>query len=61
LHAGIDIESCTRCGGTHKVIASIEEPAVIAQILVHLAKNAPAQSPLEMPPLSGWQARAVCG
>jgi hypothetical protein len=34
---GIDIESCTRCGGKLAIIASIEEPQVIAKILAHLA------------------------
>jgi hypothetical protein len=36
---GIDIEACARCGGKLKVIASIEEPAVIAKILAHLERS----------------------
>ena len=32
----IDIEHCPRCGGTMKIIAAIEEPAVITKILNHL-------------------------
>jgi hypothetical protein len=32
----IDIEICRRCGGQLRVIASIEEPAVIERILGHL-------------------------
>ncbi|MCB1661475.1 MAG: hypothetical protein KDI20_02650 [Pseudomonadales bacterium] len=32
----IDIETCERCGGKVKVIASIEDPDVIAHILKHL-------------------------
>ena len=36
----IDIESCAKCGGTVKVIASIEDPAVIKKILAHLNGNA---------------------
>jgi hypothetical protein len=32
----IDIEVCRRCGGQLRVIASIEEPAVIERILEHL-------------------------
>ena len=32
----IDIETCDLCGGTVKVIANIEDPAVIKQILDHL-------------------------
>ncbi|MGH8243148.1 MAG: hypothetical protein ACRETY_07325, partial [Steroidobacteraceae bacterium] len=31
------LETCRRCGGQHRVIASIEDPAVIARILEHLA------------------------
>ena len=36
---GIDIETCERCGGKVKVIASIEDPAVIAHILKHLKQK----------------------
>ena len=36
----IDIESCRQCGGAVKIIASIEDPAVIRKILAHLDKNA---------------------
>jgi len=32
---GIEIEQCARCGGRLKVIASIEEPELIARILAH--------------------------
>ncbi len=35
----IDIETCEHCGGTVKVIASIEDPAVIRQILEHLERR----------------------
>jgi hypothetical protein len=33
---GVEIEGCARCGGKLKIIASIEEPAVIAKILAQL-------------------------
>ena len=33
---GIDIETCSLCGGVVKIIASIEDPVVIAKILSHL-------------------------
>ena len=33
---GIDIETCSECGGVVKVIACIEDPTVIEKILVHL-------------------------
>ena len=32
----IDIERCLQCGGNLKIIAAIEEPAVIERILTHL-------------------------
>ena len=32
----IDIETCKQCGGTIKVIASIEDPVVIEKNLSHL-------------------------
>ena len=32
----IDIEICSVCGGSMKVIARIEDPLVIKQILTHL-------------------------
>src|SRR5690606_20548875 len=36
----IDIETCRRCGGRLRVIASIEEPATIERILAHLGRDA---------------------
>lgn len=35
----IDIEICEHCGGHVKVIASIEDPTVIAHILKHLKQK----------------------
>ena len=46
---GIEIDSCGRCGGKLKVIASIEEPEVIARILAHIQKGAPDQHQAELP------------
>jgi len=46
---GIDIEACTRCGGKLSIIASIEEPAVIAKILAQLEKTAPDRHQAELP------------
>ena len=46
---GIEIDSCARCGGKLEVIASIEEPEVIAKILAHLEKAAPDQPQVERP------------
>jgi len=36
----IDIETCSECGGDVKIIACIEDPAVIQKILAHLEANA---------------------
>ncbi len=47
----IDIETCSQCGGTVKVIACIEDPTVIKQILDHLSgKSAPTKSHLVRAP-----------
>ena len=46
---GVEIETCARCGGTLRIIASIEEPAVIARILAHLERTAPEQYPAALP------------
>jgi len=36
----IDVEICDQCGGAVKIIACIEDPAVIKKILEHLDKTA---------------------
>ncbi len=43
----IDLEHCPHCGGTLKIIAVIEGPAVIAKLLAHLGlpTRAPPRSP----------------
>ena len=41
----IDIETCRQCGGKLRVIASIEEPAVIERILDHLGHTAESVDP----------------
>ncbi|MGH9789897.1 MAG: hypothetical protein ACRD5W_01690 [Candidatus Acidiferrales bacterium] len=46
---GVDIEACARCGGRLRIIASIEEPQVIARILAHLAKTAAEPYAPELP------------
>ena len=48
----IDIEVCSRCGGSVRVVACIEDQDVIDRILAHLReteKEAPAR-PLLVPP-----------
>ena len=54
---GIEIETGETCGGEVKVIASIEDPAVIGKILGHLESRAsPAGSgpPSRGPPAGGF-------
>jgi hypothetical protein len=38
---GIEIDTCRRCGGSLRIIASIEPPEVIAKIRSHLERTAP--------------------
>jgi hypothetical protein len=45
----IDILTCEHCGGAVKVIASIEDPAVIKQILAHLEQRAEPATPASRP------------
>lgn len=55
---GIEIETCEQCGGKVKVIASIEDLAVIGRILGHLeSRGSPAGSrPPPRGPPEGWLA-----
>jgi hypothetical protein len=46
---GVEIHTCTRCGGTLQVIASIEDPEVIAKILAHREQRAPDHGQAELP------------
>ena len=46
---GIEIEGCAGCGGKLAVIASIEDPQVIARILAHLQKSAADRFQPELP------------
>ena len=52
----IDLEHCPQCGGDLKIIAAIEELAVIVRILTHL--GLPARAPPRSParPLDLFQA-----
>jgi hypothetical protein len=43
----IDLEHCPQCGGEFRIIAAIEDPAVIAKILTHL--GLPARAPPRSP------------
>ena len=52
---GIDIEVCAHCQGKVKILAAIEDPPVIKQILTHLGLDpvAPRLSPSRGPPSLG--------
>ena len=41
----LDIELCPHCGGRLKLLAAIEEPAVIERILTHLGLAAQPPPP----------------
>jgi hypothetical protein len=45
----IDIETCSACGGAMKVIACIEDPVVIKQILDHLKHKAETSETRALP------------
>ena len=45
----IDIETCSECGGTVKVIACIEDPVVIKKILTHLDEKAAVTETIRLP------------
>lgn len=52
---GIDIKTCSSCDGPMRIIACIEEPAVIEKLFSHLVANAPeltvpAAPPVRTPP-----------
>ena len=49
----IDLEHCPQCGGEFRIIAAIEEPAVIVRILTHLGlpARAPPRAPARRPEL----------
>lgn len=54
----IDIETCTECGGSVKVIACIEDSVVIKKILTHLMGKALSTEPVRLtksraPPQAG--------
>jgi len=59
----IDIETCQHCGGAIKVIACIEDPAVITKILEHLeqrtesAETSPNPARAPPAPSCAWRIR----
>jgi len=54
----IDIKTCRECGGAVRIIACIEDPAVIEKILAHLQEKATAAETGLLPesrgPPAGW-------
>ena len=46
----IDVDTCTHCGGSVKVIACIEDQQIIDKILSHLKKNERLPSPRDALP-----------
>ena len=50
---GIDIETCSVCGGAMRIIACIEDPVVIEKILAHLDAKAAAAQAARPPPCRG--------
>ena len=45
----IDVETCSECGGDVRIIASIEDPAVIQKILAHLDDKATSEATALLP------------
>jgi hypothetical protein len=46
---GIEIRHCVRCGGKLAIIASVEQPQLIAKILSHLERTASPPHRSELP------------
>jgi hypothetical protein len=47
---GIDIQTCSVCGGAMRIIACIQDPVVIEKILAHLEAKTVAAQPSRPPP-----------
>lgn len=47
----VDVETCEKCGGSVRIIASIEDPNVIQKILKHLGLDQPQDPQNRSPPL----------
>ena len=46
----IDIETCEKCKGPVKIIACVEDPAVIEKILRHLREKSNSNNCAKLPP-----------
>jgi hypothetical protein len=45
----IDVETCQACGGAVRIIASIEDPAVIGKISAHVGEAEPVREVVRLP------------
>jgi hypothetical protein len=54
----LDVLACPRCGGRLRLIATVENPAVVGKILAHLGLLHPADSPGPAPPSADLRAAA---
>jgi uncharacterized protein YbaR (Trm112 family) len=50
---GLDVLACPRCGGRLRVLATVEDPVVIRQILASLGPPRRAETPGPGPPPAG--------
>jgi len=48
---GIDVLACPQCGGRLRLIAMLHDPAIVEQILAHLALASAPRSAGPAPPL----------
>ncbi|MDO8474600.1 MAG: transposase [Candidatus Rokubacteria bacterium] len=54
----LDVLACPQCGGRLRLIATVEDPAVVGKILAHLVLLHPADSPGPAPPSADLRAAA---
>jgi hypothetical protein len=59
ISVGIDVNTCIHCGGTVRIVASIEEPAAIRAILGHFEKHAALEEAHYRPPARAPPAEAA--
>ncbi len=56
---GIEIETSPACGGTLRIVACINDPVVIKEIVFHVDTKDACSAPSRMPPL-GRHRRPIC-
>jgi len=47
---GLDVLACPRCGGQLRIVATIQDPAVVRAVLAHLTATPPPDLPGPAPP-----------